>query len=489
MSLQLVWISLAAVSLAYDASADSASIFVPLQRTGIDPNAGGQVSIRLGETNSSMTLQASNLTGGRTYAVVIGGVARGSFVADARGRGALRLARPAQTGAGGFDFDPRRKQLLVMEDGRIVLRAVISGPGEPRGSVVSERMALPRKNSSGRANADYDLLADGSRQFVVTLANVPNGTYVVYVNGVRRGNMVASGGAGSIRYDNDAATPARSLNFDPRGVVIDILQDDVLRFSGEFTSRAEGISVARPTVITHLIPTTTVEGIALARRWVDRDARREFDLEVYNVAPGIYELYVEGVFRGFMPVLAGLTGTFGEMQFSSDADDEDEQLLDFDPFRSFYTLLGAEGVVIDSQPLRGGIVISNLITGVDVGLMPSEIELPLYNVGVVSGFGRVQLKSDDMGRRHFEVELRNVPAGEYTLTVNDLPFGTINVASGPNGTRGLIEFEDEPELDEFPLIWNPLGQNIGVVRDETICFNRSLPDTLPNSPPRLVIIE
>jgi hypothetical protein len=477
MALQSVWISLAAISLAYNASADSASIFVPLQRTGVDRNAGGQVSIRLGETNSFMTLQASNLTAGRSYAVVIGGVAQGSFVADARGRGAVRFARPSQTGAAPFDFDPRRKQCLVMENGRIVLRAMISGPGEPRGSVVSERMTLPRKTGTGRAVADFELLADGTRRFAVTLTNVANGRFAVYVNGVRRGNIVARGGSGAIQYDNDAGTSARSLNYDPRGFVIDILQDNVLRFSGEFTSRADGISVANPAVITHLIPPTSVtpDAVALARRWVDRDARREFDLELFNAPEGIYELYVEGVFRGFMPVLAGATGTFGEMQFSSDPDDEDEQLLDFEPFTSFYTVLGLDGVIIESQPLRGGVVISNLISGVDVGLMPSEIELPLFNLGVVNGAGRVQLKIDDVGRRHFEVELRNVPSGEYVLTVNELPFGTINVLSGRNGTRGLIEFEDEPELDEFLLTWNPLDQKIGIVKDDRVCFDRRLP--------------
>ena len=484
ISLQTIWISFTVGLLAYQAAADSAFISVPLQRTGVDPNASGLVTINLGATNSSMTLLASNLTGGRTFKVLVTGIERGRFVADGSGRGRLKFARPAASGALLFDFDPRGHQVLVVDNGNPVLQARISGAGEPRGSVVDEQVRIPMVPGTvgGKADGRYQLSASGTRQFAVTLTNVGDTTFTVFVNGIRRGNLITSGGSGTRLFDNVAATAGPALNFDPRGMVVDIAKGNLLRFSGKFKAKADGISMASTSLVTRVIPTTTLfpNGVALARRWVDADARREFDVELFNVPAGEYELYADGVFQGFIPVLGGATGSAGEMQFSTDPDDEDERPLNFDPFRAFYIVLGADGVVFEGKPFVPTAAITNIT--VIPSVMPTDIELPLFSLGVdPDGTARAQLKIDDQGRRHFEVELKDVPKDQYYLMVDDLPFGVIFVVKEGDRTRGLLELEDDPEVDELPLTFDPRGRVIAIDRGidpgDKRFFQRGFPST------------
>ena len=477
MSLQTIWMPFAVGLLAYNAAADSAFISMPLQRTGVDPNASGVVTINLGALNSSMMLVASNLTPGRTFTVFVTGIERGRFVASSSGRGQLSFARPAGHSTLPFDFDPRGHKVLVVEREQIVLEARISGSGEPRGSVVDEQVGVAAVPGTvgGRADARYQLMASGTRRFAVTLTNVGDATFTLFVNGLRRGNIATSGGSGSVVFDNVSSTPGPRLNFDPRGLVIDIAKGNLLRFSGKLLAKADGISVANPSLTLQLIPPTAVSsnGVALVRRWVDRDARREVDVELQNVPVGPYELYVNGVFQGFIPVIAGSVGTVGEMQFSNDADDEDQKPLTFDPFRSFYIVLGADGVLFEGKPFGPATQIRN------TAKMPSQIELPLFSRGVdPDGTARAQLKVDDRGRGHFEVELLNVPRdNDYLLMIDDVPFGFFSVVNGTNGTRGLIEFEDEPELGELPLTFDPREHVIAVDRGHTRYFEREFPAT------------
>src|SRR5688572_8769013 len=127
-----IWMALVVGALVFTASADTAFVSAPLQRTGADPNATGLVTINLALNASSLVVQATNLTPGRTYTVSSGGMVRGSFVANAAGRGQLRFAQPASAGSLPFNFDPRGKQFVISLNGTPVLRALISAIGGER---------------------------------------------------------------------------------------------------------------------------------------------------------------------------------------------------------------------------------------------------------------------------------------------------------------------------------------------------------------------
>src|SRR5688572_28957272 len=115
ISLKIVWINIVAALAAFHASADSAFITVPLQRTGADTNAIGLITINLTQNRSSMLLQVSNLTTGRAYAVGSGGLQRGTFVANRRGQAQLRFSQPVTAGTLPFNFDPRGKHIVIVD--------------------------------------------------------------------------------------------------------------------------------------------------------------------------------------------------------------------------------------------------------------------------------------------------------------------------------------------------------------------------------------
>jgi len=107
-----------------------------------------------------------------------------------------------------------------------------------------------------------------------------------------------------------------------------------------------------------------------------------------------------------------------------------------------------------------------------------RIELPLFVATALNGAtARMEFKRDDRNRRSFEVELEDAPAGNYTLTVGGLVRGTISVAIVENGTRGQIQFEDEPDAGDFPLTFDPLGQLVTIEREGVTYFQRVLPST------------
>lgn len=571
--------------------ADSSLISVPLQRTGTDPDATGLVTVNLAFNASSLTVLTTNLAPARSYSVLVGGLYRGSFVTAANGRGQIKFARPAVSGAFALNFDPRGSEVIIWRKGAAILRSVVSGPGEPRRSSVNEQLDLPRLAGGGTATVKYRLLPDGTRRFSTALTNVADGEWLLYVDGIYRGKIDVRGGGGRRGFDNNSGTPDDSLNFEPREKRVEITRFGNLRFSGLCEAKANGINVAAPSVQTRFIPSTGVDsdGFAQARYRVDRDARRKFDVELENVPVGAYELVVDGVLRGVIQVITTADGTEGEIEFSSVPDDEEELSLNFQPLTATYEVrIGStvyfQGTLASALPYTGGnqgplsLRESLTSTGLDsdahgeaeyriddqnrhrfkveiedvpvgsyalwvgaamrgtivvqafdattqgelefsrdtepghlpltfeprgklievkgaagtffshffgVGAtngavaVPIEVELPLFSFGIdEDGSAEVEFKRDDDGDRHFDVELENVPAGEYALLVDGAWLANIAVVATTDGvTRGKIEFEDKPEEGEVLLTFDPTGKTIAIERDGVRYFERTLPIT------------
>ena len=579
---------------------DSSSISVPLQRTGADPDASGLVAVNLSPITSSLTVLTTNLAPSQVYSVLSRGLYRGSFVADANGRGRVKFARPAVSGALPLTFDPRGAELLVWRRGAAILRAVVSGAGEPARSSVTEIVDLHRLAGSGAATATarYRLLPDGTRRFSTTLSNVADGDWDLYVDGLFRGEIDVQNGTGRLAFDNVSSTLDLPLNFDPRDKRVEVARSGELFFSAFCEAKANGVNVALPTVVTRFIPSTAVDpdGFACTRFRVDRGATRRLHVELEDVPAGAYELLADGVVRGTIQVVATSQGTEGEIEFSSVPDDEDELPLNFNALLASYEVrlagtsyfrgllttsipyvpdnqgplflresltstgldtdasgearyeiddqgrhkftVAFKDVPADVYELWVGAVMRRMTAVVDLNGVteaqiefisgppwlynlltfeprgtslevkgaagtvfshffgvgatngafapPLEIELPLFSLGQDdNGTAKVQFKRDDRGRRHFEVELRDVAIGEYALLVDNAWLINITVVATPNGPRGEIEFEDEPEPGELLLTFDPLGTTIAIERNDGVrYFERTLPARPCQSPDR-----
>ncbi len=81
---------------------------------------------------------------------------------------------------------------------------------------------------------------------------------------------------------------------------------------------------------------------------------------------------------------------------------------------------------------------------------------------IASAEGEFRKRERDDCDRELRIEIENVPNGSYSVLVNGIDRGTINVVDG----KGRIEFENTPNSDELPITFDPFGE-IDIVRDAT----------------------
>jgi hypothetical protein len=569
---------------------DSSTIRLRLQNTGLDADASGSVQSTLNPRRSTFTVQVEHLTPATSYAFLVGSIPEATINTDSRGQARLLFASPARRNVRLLDFDPRGKEVSLLQGSNVVLKAVVSGFGEPEGISISENAGIVSiEDNGGRATSRYQVSQSGKRTFVVSLANISGEDWNVYVDGVPRGAIDRRGRSGRLAFDDNPSPNEELLDFDPRGRVVDIAQGTNLVFSGPVRARGQGASSDVLVTRGALIPSTGVDadGIARARFRVDKDARRRFSVELEDVPAGGYELLANGIFQGTINVATSANGTEGELEFSNSSDDASELPLTFDPMtaafivrqgdvvffqgpltnmpssltngpallREALTSTGAdadasgdakfevddrgrrkfsveiEDVAVGSYELwvgsvRRGTIVAQLkdaqvkgklefsssnddagelplrfeplgqlievragstiyfshIFGVGATngttAIPMRIELPLFVTTALNGAtARMGFKRDDRNRRSFEVELEDAAAGNYTLTVGGLVRGTISAAIVENGTRGQIQFEDEPDAGDFPLTFDPLEQLVTIEREGVTYFQRVLPST------------
>lgn len=574
---------------------DSSVVRLGLLPGGAGLDATGRVVSILGPQASTVSVQASRLTPGRSYLLSVGGIPEAMVTANAQGRASVTFGTPFTRTRPPLDFDPRGRTVTLSDGTNAVLQGVVSGTGEPGGISVLERAKLTRLAGTGQAVATYRALAAGRRTFSVKVERVTGTNWFVYVNGILRGPLPVRRGEATLIFDSNPspATPNRPLlDFDPRGQVVDLIQGTNVMFSGRLQAKARNVNSATPTLQAGFIPSTGADpdGTARARWRVESDARRKFSLELEDVPAGAYELWVNGVWVAPITVSTTADGTEGEVEFSNRDDDPDELPLTFDPVTSTFTVqlggtvyfqgaiafsgspgatneppirfeerlsstrldpdadgraryeiddrgrrkfsvevedvaVGAYEVWIggvrrgtlravlqdtrvegelewsthdddpDELPLTfdprgklievrnsGGLYFSHLFGfgdnpgGTNAVPPPARLELPLFNLGPApGGSARAEFKRDDRGRRSFEVEMEDVPVGSYTLSVGGTAVGVVTVISTLGGTRGQLEFEDEPDGGTLQLAFDPLGADITLARDGTVYFQRTFP--------------
>lgn len=439
---------------------DSSSIRLNLQSTGADTNAVGTLQATFRSRGSTLSLSLANLTPGAPYTVVVGVTPEAAFNADSRGRARLSFGTLSRRGVYPLDFDPRGQTLAVQENGTNILQAVVSGFGEPEKSAVSERVELRLVGSQGRAVAQYLLLSTGRRTFNVQLTGVSGSNWVLYVDGLRRGDFANRGTTGRLGFDSTPRnTNTLLLDFDPRGKVLDIARETNLVFSGVMAAQATNVSFAAPRAQVAFIPSTGVDpdGTARAKLKVDEKARQKFSVELEDVPVGTYELLADGVLTANVQVITNLTGTEGEVEFSSREDNGDELPLTFDPTNTVFTVQRAGTVYF-----TGALVLPGSGTNTNSG--PAFLTEALSSTGLDGdAHGEAKFEVDDRGRQKFSVEIEDVAEGSYALWVGGVQRATFAAQTILGKVTGEIEFEaGDDDTDELPLNFDPRGQLIEV---------------------------
>lgn len=209
--------------------------------------------------------------------------------------------------------------------------------------------------------------------------------------------------------------------------------------------------------------------------------RTEFSAEAEDLPAGAYALFVDGVQRGTIAVAAATAGgSNGELEFRSPVE-PGKILLDFDPRGKLVQvrqgasvfLTATLGTTAAPPPPPGG------------GSGSPPFGNAVYRLSVEpSGNDGPELKArleQRSSRVDFNVELEDLPAGTYGLSVGGIDHGNIVVRAVPGGTEGEREFRNPSEPGHDPLDFDPRGRLIEITSSAgSVVLGGLFPDT-PNA--------
>lgn len=148
-------------------------------------------------------------------------------------------------------------------------------------------------------------------------------------------------------------------------------------------------------------------------------------------------------------------------------------------FQTINEIVGTGGFRIQRLTNQPGAGCSGGIgDDVDPGTALEEFNIDLFSTGVISGAeGEAEFEIQP-GKAEFEVEIEDVPVGEYELQVGEITRGTIVVTEDDDGdTEGEIEFRSPARSGGLLLDFDPRGQNIDVLRGGVIILTSVAPDS------------
>lgn len=468
------------------AASSKSKVKVAFDNIGVLAEASGKANATIKEQRSKMSAKFKRLAPNTTYALVVGGLTEAMFTTSGSGNGKVRFAWPPKPGKDTLDFDPRGQRVAVNDGSSDVLAVVFSGSGEPDDIIVDERALLtPTALAPGaKAEARFRIKKDGRTRFTVKLQGVAPGDYDLFVDGVFRAAISTNGaGKGQVEFDSEAEPGKILLDFDPRGLPIDISQGANVVITGDVLAPGDGITQCTFSEDESFLASTGVDpdGKAKARLRVRDDCDRDFRVEVEDVPLGAYDVVVGGIPRGMLTVIDTGTGIEGQIEFDTDPNDPGEVLLDFDPVgQSIQIVQVGTGTIFfdDTFTLGGG-------AGGGSACTPTETELPLLNIGPdpdAKGKARFRLRDDC--DEDFRVEIEDLPLGDYNVLVGGVSRGSITVALVLGEPEGELEFDTDPnEPGEILLDFDPRGALIEIEQAGTIFLSRIFDDGSGGGPP------
>jgi hypothetical protein len=465
--------ALAATLAAPAVARDSSKSKGEFENEGIETEASCRHSLSVKQSGGKFDLKIRDLTPSTDYELIVGGVPEAQFTTDDNGKAKLSFRTPPIVSSRfrELDFDPRGKQLAISDGTSDVLTTVIATTGESLGSSSDERVNLLPVASAGFAKARFRTRKDGRQDFTVEITGVAAGSYDLFVGGLLRGTINASSGRGEIEFKSAPSSGELLLDFDPRGVVVDIVGSAGLAFSKTFLGEGDGVTACAYSETSVNLTSTGLDPDASgdAKTRTESDCERKFDVEIEDVPVGNYDVFIDGALKGVLTVVDDGVTIEGELEFSNGGDDEDELLLDFEPVGALIEVKQGASTFF-SGSFAGG----TTSTTPGGACTAAETKLPLFNAGVFpAGSGDAEFKVRDDCEQDFDVEIEDVPVGNYDVYVDGAFKGVLTVVNLGGDVEGELEFGTGDDLDELPLDFDPSGALIEVKQGATVVFSRT----------------
>lgn len=202
------------------------------------------------------------------------------------------------------------------------------------------------------------------------------------------------------------------------------------------------------------------------------------EFEAQGLPAGSYEIVIGGVVRGPLVLTGSGDETEGESKFESDPNEPDELLLDFDAFGEPVSLQqGAvvffSGTIPTPPPPAGG----GEGSGEDPGPHPASVALSPAGGLPAAANGSLEVEFGLLGPSGFELQIEDVPAGNYDVLIDGVSRATMVVTAG----GGQVEFAAAPSGGEVALDFLAAGKPISIAQAGVEFFSGTIPEAAPGN--------
>lgn len=192
---------------------------------------------------------------------------------------------------------------------------------------------------------------------------------------------------------------------------------------------------------------------------------------------GSYDIVIGGAVRGPLVLSGSGNEAEGETEFESDPNEPGELLLDFTAFGEAISLQqGAvvffSGTIPNPPPPAGG----GEGSGEDPGPHPASIALTSAGNLPPAASASLEAEFGLLGPSGLEVQLEDVPAGDYDVLIDGVARATVVVA----GTGGQVVFAAEPSGGEVALDFLAAGKPVSIAQGGVEFFAGVIPETAGN---------
>jgi hypothetical protein len=222
--------------------------------TGVAPGAHGRARFEERSDRTDFNVEVEHLPIG-TYSLIVDGVERATLDVATSAEGTeteVEFRSPVEPGKILLDFDPRGKEVDIVQNGTTFLTEVFPteagnggghGGGGQGGGIQQYNLRVENGHDGPEMHARLEDRPN-SIDFSVELEHVAIGSYVLNVGGSDRGTIdvvaVGGGAEGEIEFRDPPEPGHLTLDFDPRGQVVEILQNGAALVSGTFPTQPQG---------------------------------------------------------------------------------------------------------------------------------------------------------------------------------------------------------------------------------------------------------
>jgi len=343
---------------------------------------------------------------------------------------------------------------------------VLAGLASASGDKVEILQFLASTGADGDATCRARWRQDAeSTDFNVELEHLPQGSYELWVAGAQHGNIpVGELGQGEIEFQMPQDGDKPLLDFEVLDQLVEIRLDATTYFSDVFDGSGSGGGASASKGKLEM-PMVNVGPDADAKGQLVHEAQSgkvKFKVEVEHLDAGTYQLQVAGAPVAELVV----SGVQLELEFQ-DPVESGKLLLNFDPLGAQVDVV-KDGVVYLSAvlPADGTTSAGGKKQAKDVGKKKGDALLvALQNSGVIAGaHGTVKLSTT--GEVELEVEIEDLPDGEYGLSIAGAPVAGITVAA----QHGAAKLVSPPEVQ---------GQLVAVTSGADTILSTIFPVSVP----------